>query len=76
MLRGYLVCVTCNYNSLNSLISKLNIMIILTLNMCTIQEGGGGGGGGTVIFSYIRRLGSFLWFKILNFNIYWGFSKK
>ena len=35
----------------------------------------GGGGGGTLIFSYIRRLGSFLWFKILNFNIF-GFFKK
>ena len=34
-----------------------------------------GGGGGTLIFSYIRRLGSFLWFKILNFNIF-GFFKK
>ena len=26
--------------------------------------------GGTLIFSYIRRLGSFLGFKIFNFNIY------
>ena len=34
----------------------------------------GGGGGGTPIFSYIRRLRSFLGFKILNFNIFffWG----
>ena len=31
--------------------------------------------GGTLIFSYIRRLGSFLGFKILNFNIFWGFLK-
>ena len=31
--------------------------------------------GGTLIFSYIR-LGSFFWgFKILNFNIFWGFQK-
>ena len=22
-------------------------------------------------FSYIRRFGSFFWFKILNFNIFW-----
>ena len=29
----------------------------------------------TLIFSYIRRLGSFFGFKILNFNIFWGFQK-
>ena len=33
------------------------------------------GGGGTLIFSYIRRLGSFFGVKILNFNIFWGFQK-
>ena len=32
-------------------------------------------GGCTLIFSYIRRLGSFFWFKILNFNIFGGFQK-
>ena len=32
--------------------------------------------GGTLIFSCIRRLGSFFWFKILNFNIFWGFQEK
>ena len=37
--------------------------------------GGGGGGGGTQIFSHIRRLGSFLGFKILNFNIFMDFQK-
>ena len=37
--------------------------------------GGGGGGGGTLIFSNIRRLGSFLGLKILNFNIFWVFQK-
>ena len=36
---------------------------------------GGGGGGGTPIFSHIRSLGPFLGFKILNFNIFWGFQK-
>ena len=34
-----------------------------------------GGGGGTLIFSYIRRLGSFLGFKNLNFNIFGVFRK-
>ena len=34
-----------------------------------------GGGGGTLIFSHIRRLGLFFRFKILNFNIFWGFEK-
>ena len=33
------------------------------------------GGSGTLIFSYLRRLGSILWFKILNFNIFGGFQK-
>ena len=33
------------------------------------------GGGGTLIFSYIRRLGPFLGFKILNFDIFWVFQK-
>ena len=37
---------------------------------------GGGEGGGTRIFSYIRRLGSFFAFRILNFNIFGGFQKK
>ena len=36
---------------------------------------GGGGGGGTLIFSYIRRLGPFLGFKILSSNIFWGFQE-
>ena len=30
---------------------------------------------GTLIFSYIRRLGSFFGFKFLSFNIFWGFQK-
>ena len=34
------------------------------------------GVGGTLIFSHIRRIGSFFGgFKILNFNIFWGFQK-
>ena len=28
---------------------------------------------GILIFSYIGRLGAFFGFKILNFNIFWGF---
>ena len=36
---------------------------------------GSRGGGGTLIFSHIRRLGPFFGFKILNFNIFWGFQK-
>ena len=35
----------------------------------------GWGGGGTLIFSHKRRLGLFFGFKILNFNIFWGFQK-
>ena len=36
------------------------------------NRGSRGGGGGALTLSYIRRLGSFLGFKILNFNIFWG----
>ena len=32
--------------------------------------------GGALIFSYIRRFGSFFWFKISNFNTFGGFQKK
>ena len=35
MLRGCLVCVICNSNNFHSLIFKLCIMIVHTLNMCT-----------------------------------------
>ena len=31
--------------------------------------------GGTLTFLYIRRLGLFFGFNILNFNIFWGFQK-
>ena len=42
-----------------------------------VGGGGGGVGGGecTPTFSYIRKLGSFLRFKFLNFNIFGGFQK-
>ena len=36
---------------------------------------GGGGGGGTLIFHTYVGSGYFLGFKILNFNIFWGFQK-
>ena len=52
-----------------------NNMYWCVSDRATGPGGGGGGGGGTLIFSYIRRLGSFFWFKILNFNILWGFQK-
>ena len=34
-----------------------------------------GGVGGTLIFSYLRRLGSFFLLKISSFKIFWGFQK-
>ena len=34
MLRGFLVCVICNSNSIHSFIFKLYIMIVHTLKMC------------------------------------------
>ena len=33
-------------------------------------------GGGTLIFSYIRRLGSFFLGKIFEFQYFFGFSEK
>ena len=38
-------------------------------------QGGGGGWGGTLIFSFIRRLGSFFGDQSLNFNILGAFRK-
>ena len=35
-----------------------------------------GGGGVTLIFSYIRRLGSFLGVQNFEFLYFWGFSEK
>ena len=35
MLRGCLVCVICNSNSIHSFIFKLCLMIVNTLKMCT-----------------------------------------
>ena len=35
-----------------------------------------GGGGGDLIFSYIRRLGSFFWVQNYEFQYFWGFSEK
>ena len=40
-----------------------------------LEPGPRGWVGGTPIFSYIRRLGSFLGFIILNFNIFFFFSE-
>ena len=37
--------------------------------------GGGGGGGVTLIFSYIRGLGSFFWAQNFVFHYIWGLSK-
>ena len=37
---------------------------------------GGGGGGGTLIFSYIRRLGSFLGVQNFKFQYFLVFSEK
>ena len=35
-----------------------------------------GGGRGALIFSYIRRLGSFFWVQNCEFQYFWGFSEK
>ena len=38
-------------------------------------RGGGGWGGGTLIFSYIRRLGSFFWVQNFEFHFFGFFQK-
>ena len=45
---------------------------------CRHQGGGGwvGGGGGTLIFSYIRRLGTFFGGQNFEFQYFWGDSEK
>ena len=47
-------------------------------NLCwmAVPQWGGGGGGGTLIFSYIRRLGSFFGVQNFEFQYFWGFSEK
>ena len=47
----------------------------MTSENCPGGGGGGGGGWGTLKFSYIRTLGLYFGFKILNFNIF-GVLKK
>ena len=61
-------------------ITKIQTRVLATLpnptpTHPTHNPGGVGGGGGTLIFSYIRRLGSFFGVKILNSNIFGGFQK-
>ena len=41
-----------------------------------LKPGPGGGGGGIPIFSYIRRLGSFLGVQNFEFPYFFGFSEK
>ena len=45
------------------------------VNKCDATGGGGGGGGGTLIFSYIRRLESFLGGQNFEFQDFLGFQK-
>ena len=40
------------------------------------QDWGGGGEGGTLIFSYIRRLESFLWDSNIEFHYFGVFFRK
>ena len=58
----------------NVVIFQIQPILIINIVQSTSQ-GGGGGGRGTLIFSYIHRLGSFLGFKIVNFNIFGVFQK-
>ena len=50
--------------------------LVIKLNVFSGPYGLQGGGGGTLIFSYIRRLGSFFWGQNFEFQYFWGFSEK
>ena len=57
-------------------ITKIPTRVLATLpNLTPTHPTHNPRGGGTLIFSYIRRLGSFFGVKILNFNIFGGFQK-
>ena len=57
MLRGCLVCVICNSNSIHSFIFILYIMIVHTLKMCTLH------------FVHISYFLSYFW-RVLNLDIF------
>ena len=57
MLRGFLVCVICNSNSIHSFIFILNMMIFHTLKMCTSH------------FVHISYFLSYFWWE-LNLDIF------
>ena len=48
-----------------------------SIRCCIYPQGReGGGGGGVLIFSYIRRLGSFFfWVQNFELQYFWGFQK-
>ena len=48
---------------------------LMSLKVHLLRPGGTSPQGGTLVFSYIRRLGSFFGFKILNFIIFGVFRK-
>ena len=56
------------------------VWLLCSVCVCVCVCGGGGGGGGghggSLIFSYIRRLGSFLGVRNFEFRYIWGFSEK
>ena len=68
-----LICNWCHF--LNLIFCNVRFSHPDAPRMCVCGGGGGEGGGGAEIFIYIRRLGPFWGFKILNFNIFWGFQK-
>ena len=49
--------------------------ILLLRSVCLFVSQGGGGGLILIYFNTYVGLGIFFWFKILNFNIFWGFQK-
>ena len=60
--------------------SRLLISSLLGLVLRTLVDiarlARGGGGGGTLIFSYIRRLGSFFVIQNVEFHYFFRFSEK
>ena len=47
-----------------------------SVSLTKSPRGGGGGWGATLIFSYIRRLGSFVWVQNFEFQYFLTSSRK
>ena len=64
-------------NQCQAALIRYSCTVWFTDSLRALSPRGRGGGGGTLIFSYIRRLGSFFWFEIyFEFQYIFGFFQK